>query len=468
MLTILAGALVLGVLMFVHELGHFASAKALGVRVLKFSLGFGPEVIGFSVRGTRYLIAALPVGGFVKMAGESPDAPERTGASWEFYSKPWWARMLIAVSGPAMNLFFAFLACGAMYVVGVRFLDFESVVGRVVPGSLATQYGFAAGDKLAEVNEVKVRSWSEFVVKVQKAQAGSNVIIAVDREVEPGRNVRLRIPVKSQDREKILVQMTPPSSPPIIGAVSVGLPAYERGLKPGDRIISVDGIQVSSWEELAVLIHKKPDKEVVLIVQRGQREFLRTVTPVGQEVKGQGAIGLIGISPIGMAYGTVRAGGLRVVRLAAQGTAEMLVQTYSGLFKLALKPRQLGKSIAGPVTIIQMSGDQARRGFGNLLYFIAFVSIALVVVNLLPIPIMDGGHVVFCAVEGIRGKALSMSKQLAFQRIGLAIVGTLILFAFWVDFARIIQRGRATLGTPIEQKGGSPGERDTAGAVTSE
>jgi regulator of sigma E protease len=169
-----------------------------------------------------------------------------------------------------------------------------------------------------------------------------------------------------------------------------------------------------------------------------------------------------------MAYGTVRAGGLRVVRLAAQGTAEMLVQTYSGLFKLALKPRQLGKSIAGPVTIIQMSGDQARRGFGNLLYFIAFVSIALVVVNLLPIPIMDGGHVVFCAVEGIRGKALSMSKQLAFQRIGLAIVGTLILFAFWVDFARIIQRGRATLGTPIEQKGGSPGERDTAGAVTSE
>lgn len=468
MLTILAGALVLGILMFVHELGHFASAKALGVRVLKFSLGFGPEIIGFSMRGTRYLIAALPVGGFVKMAGESPDAPERTGAPWEFYSKPWWARMLIAVCGPAMNLFFAFLACGAMYLVGVKFLDFESVVGGVEPSSVAAQYGFAARDKLIEVNGVQVRSWSDFVGKVQKAKAGSNVVIVVMREVENGRNVRLSIPVKPQDREKILVEMTPPSSPPIIGAVSVGLPAYERGLKPGDRIISVDGVRVTSWEQLADLIHRRPDKEVLLIIQRGEKEFRRTVTPVGQEVKGQGAIGLIGISPIGMAYGTVRAGGLHMVRLAAQGTGEMLVQTYSGLFKLALRPRQLGKSIAGPVTIIQMSGDQARRGLGNLLYFIAFVSIALVVVNLLPIPIMDGGHVVFCAIEGIRGKALSMSKQLAFQRIGLAIVGTLILFAFWVDFSRIVQRGRATLGTPIEQKGGSPGERDTTGAVTSE
>jgi regulator of sigma E protease len=254
----------------------------------------------------------------------------------------------------------------------------------------------------------------------------------------------------------------------VIGSVSIGLPAYDRGLRTGDRIISVDGIEIATWEQLADLIHKRPDREVRLIVERGGKRFLRGVTPVSQEVKGQGAIGLIGISPAGTAFGTVRVRDLRVVTLAAQSTAEMLVQTYSGLFKLLLRPRQLGKSIAGPVTIVQMSGDQARRGLGNLLYFIAFVSIALVVVNLLPIPIMDGGHVIFCAVEGIRGKALSVSKQLAFQRIGIAIVGTLILFAFWVDFARIVQRGRATLGTPIEEKGGSPGERDTAGAITSE
>jgi regulator of sigma E protease len=468
MLTILAGALVLGVLMFVHELGHFASAKALGVRVLKFALGFGPELVGFSMRGTRYLIGALPVGGFVKMAGDSPDSPERTGAAWEFYSKPWWARMIIAASGPAMNLFFAFLACGAMYLVGVRFLDFESVVGRVEPRSVATQYGFADRDKVVEVNGLKIHGWSDFVGKVQRAKADSVVTIVVQREVVPGKKVRLSIPVKLQDREKLLSEVAPVSSPPVIGSVSIGLPAYERGLRAGDRIVSVDGVEITSWEQLAELVHKKPDREVLLVVERGGKRFLRTVTPVSQEVKGQGAIGLMGISPTGTTYGTVRASGLRVITLAAQGTAEMLVETYSGLFKLALRPRQLGKSIAGPVTIIQMSGDQARRGLGNLLYFIAFVSIALVVVNLLPIPIMDGGHVIFCAIEGIRGRALSMSKQIAFQKIGIAIVGTLILFAFGVDFARIVQRGRATLGTPIEQKGGSPGERDTAGAVSSE
>ncbi|MCX5801173.1 MAG: RIP metalloprotease RseP [Candidatus Eisenbacteria bacterium] len=468
MLTIFAGALVLGVLMFVHEFGHFASAKALGVRVLKFSLGFGPELVGFSLRGTRYVIAALPVGGFVKMAGESPEAPERSGAPWEFYSKPWWARVIIAASGPAMNLFFAFLACGAMYLVGIRFLDFDSVVGRVEPSSVATQYGFADGDRVVEVNGVRVRTWSDFLGKVQKANDGSAVTIVVQREVKPGQNVRVKIPVKPQDRGKLLSELSPPSSPPIIGSVSIGLPAYERGLKVGDRIVSVDGTEVTSWEQLAVLIHERPDREVSLVVERAGRQFRRTVTPASQQIEGQGAIGLIGISPTGTTYGIVRAGGVRVVALAARGTAEMLAQTYSGLFKLVLRPRQLGKSIAGPVTIIQMSGDQARRGLGNLLYFIAFVSIALVVVNLLPIPIMDGGHVVFCVIEGIRGKALSMSKQIAFQRIGIAIVGTLIVFAFWVDFARIVQRGRATLGTPIEQKGGSPGERDTAGAVSSE
>jgi len=468
MLTILAGALVLGILMFVHELGHFASAKVLGVRVLKFSLGFGPELVGFSLRGTRYLIAALPIGGFVKMAGESPDSPERTGAAWEFYSKPWWARMVIAVCGPVMNLFLAFLACAAMYVVGVRFLDFDSVVGRVEPSSIASRYGLVDNDKVVEVDGVRVRSWTDFVEKVRRPDAGSIVGIVVQRKIATGEKARVSIPVKRQDMDKFLSEIAPASSPPVIGAINIGLPAYERGLRAGDRIVSVDGVEVTTWERLAELIHKKPDKEVLLVVERGGKRFERTLTPVRQDVKGQGAIGLIGISPAGTAYSTARASGLRVVTLAAENTAEMLVQTYAGLFKLALRPRQLGKSIAGPVTIIQMSGDQARRGPGNLLYFIAFVSIALVVVNLLPIPVMDGGHVIFCAIEGIRGKALSMSKQVALQRVGIAIVGTLILFAFWVDFARIVQRGRANLGTPIEQKGGSPGERDTAGAISSE
>lgn len=387
---------------------------------------------------------------------------------WEFYSKPWWGRLLIAASGPAMNLLFAFLACAAMYIVGLRFLDFESVVGGVKPGSVAAQYGFVVEDKIVRVNDSKVGSWSEFVDKIRKARVGTEIAVVVERKTRSGQNIRVRIPVKSSDTEKILGEITPPTSSPVIGAVSVGLPGYERGLRPGDRITSVDSINVTSWEQLAEYIHTKPDQQVSLVVERGGKRFLRTVKPIGQEVKGHGTIGLIGISPAGTTYGTVRAGGFRVVKLAGQATLEMLTQTYAGLFRLALKPRQLGSSIAGPVTIIQMSGDQARRGLGNLLYFIAFVSIALVVVNLLPIPIMDGGHVVFCVIEGIRGRALSVSKQVVLQRIGLAIVGTLIILAFWVDFARIIQRGRATLGTPIEQKGGSPGERDTAGAVTSE
>jgi regulator of sigma E protease len=207
---------------------------------------------------------------------------------------------------------------------------------------------------------------------------------------------------------------------------------------------------------------------VSLVLERNGRRFEQTITPVKQEIKGMGEIGFIGISPTATAYGTVRAHGTKIVTLGAASTAEMVGQAYAGLFRLVLRPSQIRRNIAGPVTIVQMSGDQARRGLGNLLYFIAFVSIALVVVNLLPIPIMDGGHVIFCVIEGLRGKALSMSKQIVLQRIGIAIVGTLILFSFWVDLARIVQRGRATLGHSVEVKGGSPGEPDTAGAIKSE
>ncbi len=464
MYTILMGVIVLGILIFVHELGHFTAAKAMGVKVLKFSLGFGPQLLGFSARGTRYQISAVPVGGYVKMAGEHPDIAERSGAPDEFYSKSWWGRMLIAGAGPAMNLLFAFVACSMMYVVGVRYLDFESVVGQVQPSSLATEYGFADGDRIVSVEGIEVRSWSDFVTRFVAGGGEDSVVnLVVSREQQ-----RLPVDVRVSDRAELLKELVPVSSPPVVGSVTVGLPGYERGLKPGDRIVSVDGIQVSTWEELAELIHKRPERDVLFVVERDGRRAELAIRPIGQEVEGEGEIGLIGISPTTTAYGTVRAHGVQVLSLGASSTVQMLGQAYGGLLKLLLRPSQIRRSIAGPVTIVQMSGDQARRGLGNLLYFVAFVSIALVVVNMLPIPIMDGGHVIFCIVEGLRGKALSMSKQIALQRIGIAIVATLVLFSFWVDFSRIAQRGRATLGKSVETKGGSPSEPDTAGALLSE
>ncbi len=463
MQTVLMGVVVLGILVFVHELGHFVGAKVLGVRVLKFSLGFGPRLIGFARKGTDYVISAFPMGGFVKMAGESPEEGENTGAPDEFLSKPWWARMVIAFAGPAMNLVFAFVACSMMYVVGIRYIDFESVVGRVEPGSVATQYGFSDGDRIASVDGSRVKSWTDFMDKLLASKADSAAAVLVERA-----GGRLDVKVKLADRAAVLKSLTPVSSPPVIGSVTVGLPGYEKGLKPGDRIVSVDGVEVKTWEQLADIIHRNPEKQVTLVIRRNKETFEQTITPVKQEVEGMGEVGFIGISPRASAYGTVRASGAKIVELGATSTVDMVGQAYAGLFKLVLRPSQIRHSIAGPVTIVQMSGDQARRGLGNLLYFIAFVSIALVVVNLLPIPIMDGGHVMFCLIEGLRGRALSMSKQIVLQRIGLAIVGTLILFSFWVDFARIVQRGRATLGKSVEVKGGSPGEPDTAGAVKTE
>ena len=461
--TLLMGVIVLGILVFVHELGHFIGAKTLGVRVLKFSLGFGPRLVGFSRKGTDYVISAFPMGGFVKMAGESPEEGESTGAPDEFLSKPWWARMVIAVAGPAMNLVFAFLACSMMYIVGIRYIDFESVVGRVQPSSAATQYGFQDGDRVVAVDNSKVKSWTGFMDKLMASKADSAASVVVRRADKP-----LDIKVRLADRAAVLKGLTPVSSPPVIGSVTVGLPGYERGLKPGDRVLSVDGVEVKTWEQLAELIHRRPEKEVTLVIRRNNATFEQTITPVKQQVEGMGEVGFIGISPRANAYGTVRASGPRILALGAGSTVEMVGQAYAGLFRLVMRPSQIRHSIAGPVTIVQMSGDQARRGLGNLLYFIAFVSVALVVVNLLPIPIMDGGHVMFCLIEGLRGKALSMSKQIVLQRVGLAIVGTLILFSFWVDFARIVQRGRATLGKSVEMKGGSPGEPDTAGAVKTE
>lgn len=443
--TVIPGVVLLGLVIFVHELGHFLAAKGRGVRVLRFSLGFGPALFKFVRGGTEYRVAWIPLGGYVQMAGDSPsDENQMPGGPDEFLSHAWPGRLLIAAAGPIANLVTAFIVMVCVGLVGLSYPDYSNLVGGVEPGSLAARAGVRPGDRIVMAERTPIHTWAQVIVANNRLGEKQPLHLTLERAGQ-----RIPIELGPEDRVGFLGAIRPPSDPPVVGGVMVGMPAYKAGLKEGDRILAVNGKPVTRWEELPAAIQDQADRPVTLRVRRADHDFDLVVTPVNPEA-GKGSNGRIGIEPPRHGTYVEHFGVLQSLDFGARATVLLVANVYSGMWLTVSRPLYYREYLGGPLFIAQEASQQARRGLDSYLQFLAMINIAIMAFNLLPIPVLDGGHMLLAVLQGIRRQALSARAYVRFQKVGLVVIGTLFVLILANDPLRLVQRQRALDRAPQE------------------
>jgi regulator of sigma E protease len=440
-MTILAAIVVLGILIFVHELGHFLVAKRSGVGVLKFSLGFGPKLLGVKRGETEYLLSAFPLGGYVKMIGEDPaDASvEAADPARSFSQKSVATRARIILAGPVANLLLPVaIFWGVFATVGQPY--FLPIVGAPDPGSPAAQAGLLPGDRVQALNGERIERWTDVEAAVQ-ASAGTPLNFTLVRD---GRAFDARLTPRAVVTPDIFGQETQawdvglhPLLSTRIGQVLPGHVAEQAGLRSGDLIVALNGTPIVEWEQLAKTIHESPGKPVRLTVERDGRRFDVLVTPrltKQQTASGEEEIGLIGIGPAAESH-YQRLNPVTALVAGAKKTAELSVLIVQGFVKL-IEAKISPKTIGGPILIGQLAGEVVQRGPVEFLSFTALLSINLAILNLLPIPVLDGGHLLFSLIEWLRGKPVSLRKREIAQQVGMVLLVGLMIFAFYNDITR--------------------------------
>ena len=428
MQTLVAFLFVLGVLIFVHELGHYMMAKRLGVRVLTFSLGFGPKLLKFKRGDTEYCISAVPLGGYVKMAGENPDDP-RSGRPDEFLSKTKWERFQILIMGPAMNIALAVVVMAGVLMQGAEvplYQDQPPVVGAVMPGSPAESVGIRTGDRILTISGEDIDTWEDFFIAIG-TRANRDVPITLLRDGNP---VSLSVRPNPQTRFEVGDIGVLPNVNPSVRSVNPGDPADRAGLKAGDQVVAVNGERVVFGRQLADAISRNAGRPVDLTLKRDGKELHISVTP-----EKRGDRGLIGIQ-IGEATRSFKPGPLEAIALSVRRNVEfsgLIFKTIGGLFVGETSPRQL----MGPVAIAQLSGESAQMGWIALLTLMASISLNLGLLNLLPIPVLDGGHIFIMALEGIARRDFSMQVKEKMFLAGFVLLMMLMVTVIYNDLTRI-------------------------------
>jgi regulator of sigma E protease len=426
--NVLAFLFVLGVLIFVHELGHFVMARRLGVRVLTFSLGFGPKILKFKRGDTEYCISAIPLGGYVKMAGENPD-DARSGRPDEFLSKTKWERFQILVMGPVMNIALAVIVMAVVLMQGAEvfvFLDQPPIVGAVVPGSPAEKVGIRPGDRLLTVAGEEVETWDEFSTAIGM-RANRDVPVTLLRD---GRTISLTVRPDAETRFEVGSIGVLPDVSPSIQSVVPGDPADRAGLKPGDVVVAVNGERIVFGSQLSQAISRNAGHPIDLTIRRDGREQHVKVTP-----EKRGDRGMIGIA-IKEATKSFRPTPLEAIGLSVQRNIEfggLIFRTIGGLFIGETSPRQL----MGPVEIARLSGDAAHVSWIALFNLMAMISLNLGLLNLLPIPVLDGGHIFIMALEGIARRDFSMAVKEKMFLAGFVLLMMLMVTVIYNDLTRI-------------------------------
>lgn len=429
MTTTVSFIIVLGILVTVHELGHFLVAKALGIGVERFSIGFPPKMFGFTRGDTEYCISWIPLGGYVKLRGEAPDEevvdPDDPAL---FSSRPPHQRAAVILAGPVMNLVLAFIVMPLVFMVGMvvpSYLDDPPVVGWVDPESKADKAGIVPGDLILAVNGEETANWEQFFEKA--AEARDNNLEIQLRNPAGAQSVSLEM--GETEGEPLGVQ---PPLDAVIGELTKGYPADKAGVLEGDRILSLGNVPVNHWNEMARIIHASAGKALTVKVLRGEEEVNFSITPVLDEKTGRG---LMGIAPHNETV-TRRYKAAEAVKLGFKRNIELLEITFSFLWDLITGQSSI-KNLGGPIMIFQVTGEAARAGLAQLLGFMAFLSLQLGVLNLFPIPILDGGHLVFLAAEGILRRPLEVRTQEIAQRVGLFLLLTLMVVVFYNDILRM-------------------------------
>jgi regulator of sigma E protease len=434
--AIFVGAVVLGFLVLLHEWGHFVAAKLCRVRVDVFSIGFGPRVWGVKRGDTDYRLSALPLGGYVRMAGDNP-VEERTGAPYEFLSRPRWQRFIIAVAGPIMNILLTFLLFWGMFAFKgkpVDQADLQPANVVALPAYAPNTSGIQAGDRILEVNGRKTPTWASVFDVLEDAAPGSPISLLVSRGGAQ-ETLKSTMPAPGQLASSITGY---PSYGLSFSDIQPGSPAQKAGLKPNDTVVTIDGRTVVTWLQMTEEVQHVGGHPIHFVVRRDGKDLPFTITPVKSMDPATGdsvwAVGVL--RDITDAYEPQ--GFLLALRDAGVDTyvlTRSIGDVVAGLFRGLVSVRDL----AGPVGIVQMSGQAAKRGTMTLLRWIAFISLNLGLVNLLPIPIMDGGHVLMLAIEGTLRRDLSLTFKERFVQVGLVFILGLFAFVMYSDILRLIQ-----------------------------
>ncbi len=446
--TLLAFIVALAILISIHEFGHFWVARKLGVKVLRFSIGFGKPLWRRKgkVDNTEYVIAAIPLGGYVKMLDEREEPVPEDELHRAFNRQSLKVRSAIVIAGPLFNFLFAIFAYWLVFFVGDT--GIRPIIGEIIQDSPAAEAGLRVGEQITAVGERETATWENAVYAfLASSLETEQVSVAVTDENDFRRTVTLELARVDADNtdvkilEQVGIEPFTPVLPAIIGTVIRNEAADQAGLQEDDEIIRAAGQQINNWSEWVQVIRANPEKVINVAYLRSGNRIETSLTPKAIEL-GNEKIGRIGAAakiPEGFVesyQAKVAFGPLVSLELAVDKTWDFSVLTLNVLGKILTGDASLN-NLSGPITIAQTAGKSASIGFIYFLKFLAIVSISLGVLNLLPIPVLDGGHLLFFILEGIKGSALSESFMEQGQRIGMALLIALMGVAFYVDISRL-------------------------------
>jgi len=429
--AIVSVSIVLGIMILVHEWGHFIAAKLFGVRVETFSIGFGTRLWGWKRGDTDYRVSALPFGGYVKMAGDNP-LEERTGAKDEFLSKTRWQRVVIAVAGPAMNgLLTFFIFWGIFWLYGASYPAYFKQPADVAAVSLsATGSDVQAGDRIEKINGVATPTWERAYEEASNLKPGAPVSIVVRRA---GQDLTLSVPLA----EPATPILGFPAEPPLVDTVDAASPAGKAGLKQGDLIVAMNGKPIVAFEQLVEVVRGSNGNPLIVTVRRDGKDVSYDLKPVLGLTPDAQRVWLIGVARgvdkmrerMGF-FNSAHEAGLRTMAVAKE-----IGGVLGGLFSGRVSVREL----QGVVGIARVSGQAAKQGLTSLLEVMAVISLNLALLNLLPIPILDGGHILMLAIEGLMQRDLSIAVKERFVQVGLVFLLGIFAFVMYSDILRLIQ-----------------------------
>ena len=414
---------VLGFMILIHEFGHYAVAKWLGVRVEQFAIGFGKRLIGFRKGETDYRINAIPLGGYVKMSGENP-MDERSDDPREFMNHSRWHRFLIAIAGPTMNILLAIVLLTTIYMVHYEypaFYDDAPVIGWVAKDTPAAKAGIQIGDRITRIGDVQDPNWEQ-VDQEQALSPGQELVVGIERN---GEKLEKKVTPESMGVDGIgYAGWTPKEESVTITDLQEKMPAEKAGLKEGDKILALDGKPVPALGEMIESLEVTKDKPITLTVLRNNEEKTFTLQPVLSEKRYR-----IGIGTVQMKVKTLPFGAAFDKSLEENRKNALLILK---LVKKMVQHKMPLKSIEGPIRIGQAAGEAARsKGWTPLMGLTAAISLNLGIFNLLPIPILDGGVILFLLIEGLMRRDISMNIK---ERVYQAAFVFLVLFAVMVIF----------------------------------
>ena len=442
---------VLGVLVTFHEFGHYIVARWAGVKVLKFSIGFGPKVLSRQIGDTEYLLSAIPLGGYVKMFGEDVGetvAPEERERS--FSHKPLWKRTLIVAAGPGFNFFLSYLIFSAWLAVGAplpipTFAELSPTIDAIRTNSPAGQAGLQVGDRITRIDEQDITTKNEIYAAVAESNGRALTV-----EVRRGDTLKTFLITPElydpENVERADTQVRPyyiigiEEAAPVVTAIMPDMPAADAGLEEGDRILEIQGERIQTWTQMTRIIKAHPNDPLTMQVDRDGATVTLTIIPEPHEVTDNGTrttIGKIGI--MGSGRSVIRASSpLTAVVQGVKATWGWCELTVVGIYKM-LTGEISSKNIGGPIMIASASGTAAERGLPDVMFFVAILSINLGILNLLPIPVLDGGHLFFFACEAILGRPLAERQREFTQQVGIVLLFGIMIFAFFNDIQRLLQ-----------------------------